>query len=330
MGAMRVMVTGGAGYIGSVAAELLIDAGHVVGVFDNLERGHEQALDPRAAFFKGDLRDLDSIHGALADFKPDAVMHFAAYALVPESMSQPEIYFRNNVVGGVNLAEAMLANDVKRIVFSSTCATYGQPERVPIDEDTVQRPTNPYGESKLSLEKVLRWYRELHGFKTVFLRYFNVCGATGKHGEDHAPETHIIPLVLQVALGQREKIMIYGDDYATPDGTCVRDYIHVADLVDAHIRALDLQSSAIYNLGNGNGFSVREVIESAREVTGHVIPAELAPRRAGDPDRLVAAADRAREQLNWRPRYTDLTSIIETAWQWHRAHPNGYDGATTR
>lgn len=323
---MRVLVTGGAGYIGSVATEMLLNAGHEVTVFDSLERGHVQALDARATFIKGDLRERQSIGNAVAESKPDSVMHFAAYALVPESMEKPEIYFRNNVVGGINLAEAMLDHGVKRIVFSSTCATYGEPEEVPIRETTPQRPANPYGESKLGFEKVLQWYSQLRDFKTVFLRYFNVCGATGKFGEDHDPETHIIPLVLQVAQGKRDRIGIYGDDYETPDGTCIRDYVHVSDLVDAHIRALDVDESCVFNLGNGTGFSVKEVVEAARNVTGHPIPVEISARRAGDPARLVAAADKAKTELGWQPAYTDLDSIIETAWNWHRAHPNGYEG----
>jgi UDP-glucose 4-epimerase len=303
---------------------MLLNAGHQVMVFDSLERGHAAALDPRAVFIQGDLRERQPIRDAMARHVPDAVMHFAAYALVPESMTKPEAYFRNNVVGGINLAEAMLEHGVRRIVFSSTCATYGEPEEVPIRETTPQRPTNPYGESKLSFEKVLQWYSKLHDFKTIFLRYFNVCGASGTHGEDHDPETHLIPLVLQVALGQREKIHIYGNDYATPDGTCVRDYIHVADLVDAHIRALAVKESRVFNLGNGAGFSVKEVVDAARAVTGHPIPAEIKPRRPGDPPRLIAAAERAKLELGWQPAHTSLHSIIETAWRWHRTHPAGY------
>jgi len=322
---MKVLVTGGAGYIGSVATEMLLDANHEVAVFDNLERGHIQAIDPRATFIKGDLRDRQSIQDAVGKARPDAVMHFAAYALVPESMERPEIYFRNNVVGGINLAEAMLDHGVRRIVFSSTCATYGQPEEIPIKEATPQCPENPYGESKLCCEQVFRWYSRLHGFKTAFLRYFNVCGATGTFGEDHDPETHIIPIVLQVALGKRDRINIFGDDYETSDGTCIRDYVHVADLVDAHIRALAVDESCVFNLGNGTGFSVKEVIGAARNVTGHPIPSEIKARRSGDPARLIAAADKAKLELGWRPVYTDLDSIIETAWNWHQSHPNGYE-----
>jgi UDP-glucose 4-epimerase len=321
---MKVLVTGGAGYIGSVTTEQMLDAGHEIVVFDNLERGHKEALDERARFIEGDLRDKDSIASAMMDVRPDAVMHFAAYALVPESMEQPEIYFRNNLGGGVNLSEAMLKADVGRIVFSSTCATYGQPDNVPITEDEKQSPENPYGESKLQFEKVLNWYRELHGIKAIFLRYFNACGATEKFGEDHDPETHIIPIVLQVALGQREHVKIFGEDYDTPDGSCVRDYIHIVDLAQAHILALDAEQDGPYNLGNGSGYSVKEVVEVAREVTGHPIPAVMAERRPGDPAKLIAAADKARDVLGWKPEYPELKDIIASAWQWHQAHPNGY------
>ncbi len=321
---MKVLVTGGAGYIGSVTTEKMLDAGHEIVVFDNLERGHRQALDERARFIEGDLRDKEGILSAMMDVKPDAVMHFAAYALVPESMEKPEIYFRNNLDGGVNLSEAMLKADVGRIVFSSTCATYGQPETVPITEDEKQKPENPYGESKLQFEKVLNWYRELHGMKAIFLRYFNACGATEKFGEDHDPETHLIPLVLQVPLGKRENVKIFGEDYDTPDGSCIRDYIHIVDLAQAHILALETEKDGPYNLGNGTGFSVKEVIDVCREVTGHDIPAIKAERRPGDPPRLIAGADKARNVLGWKPEYPDLKDIVESAWQWHQAHPDGY------
>ena len=321
---MRVLVTGGAGYIGSVTTELLLDAGHAVVVFDNLGRGHRAAIDARADFREGDLRDAAAIEAGMQDVRPDAVMHFAAYALVGESMEQPERYFGNNVVGGINLARAMLRADVGSIVFSSTCATYGQPERVPITEDENQEPQNPYGESKLMFEKTLNWYRELHGMQTVFLRYFNACGATGKFGEDHDPETHLIPLVLRVPLGQRESVNIFGEDYDTPDGTCIRDYIHIVDLAQAHILALTSGASGAFNLGNGTGYSVKEVIDTCRAVTGHPIPAVSAARRPGDPARLVAAAAKARRELGWQPRFPELTRIVESAWNWHQAHPNGY------
>jgi UDP-glucose 4-epimerase len=261
----------------------------------------------------------------MADVSPDAVIHFAAYALVGESMDCPERYFGNNVVGGLNLADAMLRHDVQKIVFSSTCATYGEPETVPITEDTPQCPTNPYGESKLAYEKVLQWYERIHGMKPVFLRYFNACGATEKFGEDHDPETHLIPIVLKTALGQREKVSIFGDDYDTPDGTCLRDYIHIADLAQAHILALGSEQTGAFNLGTGAGFSVKEVVDVAREVTGCRIAAEVAPRRPGDPARLVAAAGKASDVLGWRPAHPDLRTIVESAWQWHSAHPHGYE-----
>ena len=321
---MKVLVTGGAGYIGSVATELLLDKGFEVSVFDNLERGHKEAIDKRAKFIRGDLRNSDNILKAMKKTKPDAVMHFAAYALVPESMENPGMYFQNNVKGGVNLVDAMDKVGVGRIVFSSTCATYGQPDRVPITEDTVQRPTNPYGESKLIFEKTLLWYNKLKGMTTVFLRYFNACGATKKFGEDHDPETHIIPIVLQVALGKRKGLKIYGNDYPTPDGTCDRDYIHIVDLAQAHMLALKTKQSGPYNIGNGTGYSVKEVVDVARKITGHSIPVEMAPRREGDPAKLIAAPQKARKILGWKPRMDDLESIIESAWLWHKAHPNGY------
>jgi UDP-glucose 4-epimerase len=321
---MKVFVTGGAGYIGSVATEQLLDAGHEVTVFDNLERGHRAAVDTRAKFIEGDLRKSGDIIRAMADARPDAVMHFAAYALVNESMSQPELYFRNNVVGGINLAEAMLKANVRRIVFSSTCASYGQPEKVPIDEQTPQRPTNAYGESKLMFERILQWYEKLSAFQPVFLRYFNACGATEKFGEDHDPETHLIPNVLKVALGQKPHLMIFGSDYDTPDGTCLRDYIHIVDLAQAHMLALTSSVTGAFNLGTGHGYSVNQVVEIAREVTGRSIPVLMAERRAGDPARLIACADRAFNVLKWKPQYGDLRSIISSAWNWHKKHPNGY------
>lgn len=322
---MKVLVTGGAGYIGSVAARLLLDAGHEVLIFDNLQRGHRAAVDRRARFVRGDLREPDVIRGAMADFRPDAVMHFAAYAYVGESMDEPLLYFRNNVQGGLNLVDAMLQAGVRKIIFSSTCATYGQPETVPITEDTPQRPENPYGESKLLFEKILRWHEERKGFEAVYLRYFNACGASGDLGEDHDPEPHLIPLILQVPLGQRESIAIFGDDYETPDGTCVRDYIHIEDLGQAHVLALADGIRGAFNLGNGSGYSVKEVVDAAREVTGHPIPAVAAARRPGDPPYLIAAADKARTVLGWDPAYPDIRTILEHAWAWHRAHPRGYE-----
>lgn len=321
---MKIFLTGGAGYIGSVTTELLLDRGHEVVVFDNLERGHRDAVDPRAQLVVGDLRDRAQICDAMRAARPDAVMHFAAYALVGESMQDPVMYFRNNTTGGVNLADAMDAAGVKRIIFSSTCATYGYPERVPITEDLPQRPVNPYGESKLQFEKVLMWCHQRAGFQPVFLRYFNACGATEKYGEHHDPETHLIPNVLKVALGQSEKVEVFGDDYETPDGTCIRDYIHIADLAQAHILAVESDATGAFNLGNGGGYSVKEVIAAAREVTGRPIRAEMSPRRPGDPPRLIAAAEKARKVLGWSPRYPDLKTIISHAWAWHLAHPDGY------
>ena len=321
---MKVFVTGGAGYIGSVTVELLLDGGHEVSIFDNLERGHVEAVDPRARLIRGDLRNRAEIVEAIKTVRPDSVMHFAAYALVGESMQDPLMYFRNNVKGGLHLVEAMLAQDVKKIIFSSTCATYGQPETMPMTEDLPQRPTNPYGESKLMLETIMRWGQERRGLRPVFLRYFNACGATRKYGEDHTPETHLIPNILTVALGKKKAVQIFGDDYNTPDGTCVRDYIHIVDLARAHILALTGSHTGAFNLGTGTGFSVKEIVEVARSVTGHPIPVEMAPRRPGDPDRLVASAEKAIKVLGWKPELSDVRTIVQHAWDWHRAHPNGY------
>ena len=321
---MKIFLTGGAGYIGSITTECLLNEGHEVSVFDNLEQGHREAIDPRAGFIQGDLRDRDAVREAMISVRPDAVMHFAAYALVGESMDDPMMYFRNNVAGGIHLVEALLAADVKKFIFSSTCATYGFPDRIPMTEDLPQRPVNPYGESKLMFEKILLWAQERKGVQPVFLRYFNASGATGKYGEDHEPESHLIPLVLFVAQGKRDKIMIFGDDYDTPDGTCIRDYIHIVDLAQAHILAVTGDHTGAFNLGNGSGYSVKEVIDVAREVTGHPIPAEVAPRRPGDPDRLVASSKKAHDVLGWKPQYPDLQDIIEHAWAWHQAHPDGY------
>lgn len=321
---MKVLVTGGAGYIGSITSEILLDEGHEVVIFDNLGRGHREAVDARAEFIEGDLRNREDIRKAMGSVLPDAVMHFAAFALVGESMQDPMLYFRNNVLGGINLVESMIERGVKRIIFSSTCATYGQPERMPMTEDLPQRPTNPYGESKLMLEKVLNWEQERRGLQPVFLRYFNAAGATEKLGEDHDPESHLIPNVLAVALGKKKSVGIFGDDYETPDGTCIRDYIHIVDLAQAHIIALTGSQTGAFNLGNGDGYSVKQVVEVAREVTGHAIPAELAPRRPGDPARLIAAADKAKTVLGWKPKYPELRTIVQHAWNWHRTHPNGY------
>ena len=323
---MKILVTGGAGYIGGVTAKHLLDAGHEVVVFDSLELGHREAVDPRAQLVVGDLRNAEDIQAAMAAARPDAVMHFAAYALVGESSADPGKYFRNNDAGGINLADAMQACGVKRIVFSSTCATYGQPEAMPITEETPQRPTNPYGQSKLIYEQMLGWYAKIHGFRPVFLRYFNACGAEGRLGEDHAVETHIIPNVLKVALGQRDHVDVFGDDYATPDGTCVRDYIHVSDLAEAHRLAITSDFCGALNLGTGRGFSVKQIVEAARQVTGHPIPAVVAPRRAGDPDLLVSDPSKAAREIGWKASYLEPVDIIATAWEWHRKHPRGYAG----
>ena len=322
---MKILVTGGSGYIGSLTIRRLLEAGHQIHVFDNLERGHREALPEDLPLTVADLRDAEAIRATMRAFQPDAVMHFAAYALVGESMRKPEIYFQNNVVGGCNLLEAMRENGVGRIVFSSSCATYGEPGTDLITEETIQRPTNPYGESKLFFEKMLKWYGQIHGLSSIALRYFNACGAEGELGEDRgAMETHIIPLVLRVPLGQAPCARIFGDDYNTPDGTCIRDYVHISDLADAHLRAIQTGAEGAVNLGTGHGFSVREVVESARRVTGHPVPAEVTPRRPGDPDRLVAKAELAQKLLGWVPRYTEIDAIVDSAWQWHKAHPNGY------
>ena len=321
---MKVLLTGGAGYIGSVTTELLLNEGHEVVVFDNLERGHKAAVDKRAKLVVGDLRDAGQIQRAMKNAKPEAVMHFAAYALVGESMTDPGMYFANNTTGATNLVEAMVKHEVPRIVFSSTCATYGFPDKVPITEDTLQRPVNPYGEAKLMFEKVLLWYEKIHGIQPIFLRYFNACGATDKFGEDHEPETHIIPNVIKVALKQQPHVNIFGDDYDTPDGTCIRDYIHIVDLGRAHILALTCKATGPFNLGTGKGFSVREVIDVVRKVTKRDIPEVISPRRPGDPDRLVASAQKAKKILKWTPLYSNLNDIVESAWAWHQANPDGY------
>ena len=325
---MNVMVVGGAGYIGSHAVRLLLDAGHDVCVYDNLSRGHREAV-PEGLLVEGELTDRAKLVETLRSKRVDAVMHFAAFALVNESVNDPALYYRNNVVAALELLEAMRQADVKKMVFSSTTATYGEPEVVPIPETTPQRPINPYGFTKLVIEQALADYASAYGFAYAALRYFNAAGARpdGSIGEDHDPETHLIPIVLQVALGQREKITVFGDDYDTPDGTCVRDYIHIDDLGDAHLRALERLrpgKGICVNLGTGKGTSVREIIEACREVTGHPIPETIGERRAGDPSRLIADATVARELLGWTPRYMDVRSIVQTAWKWHESHPDGY------
>jgi len=321
---MKIVLTGGSGYIGSVTTELLCDDGHEVTVFDNLERGHREAVDPRARLVAGDLREPGPIRDVMREVRPDAVVHFAAYALVGESMEDPHLYFENNMGGGLNLLAAMRDSGVRKIIFSSTCATYGQPDVIPMTEELPQRPTNPYGESKLMFETALRWEQQRRGLQPVFLRYFNACGATEKYGEDHDPETHLIPNVLKVALGQAEAVPVFGDDYETPDGTCIRDYIHIVDLARAHILALEQDVTGPFNLGTGTGFSVKQVIDACREVTGRDIPARMSPRRPGDPARLVAGAEKAKRVLGWAPRHADLKTIVRHAWAWHQAHPHGY------
>jgi len=327
---MAVLVTGGAGYIGSHAVAALLERGEDVVVVDNLQQGHRAAV-LGGKLYVGDLRDEAFLNGVFSDNNIDAVIHFAANSLVGVSMKDPGSYYHNNVYGTLCLLEAMNRHGVKRIVFSSTAATYGEPERVPIDERDRTEPTNAYGETKLAMERMLKWFDIAHGMKYTALRYFNAAGAheSGKIGEDHSPETHLVPIVLETALGKRPHISIFGDDYPTEDGTCIRDYIHVSDLADAHILAVErLRSggdSAVYNLGNGTGFSVRQVIDIARRVTGRDIPSKVEPRRAGDPAVLVASSARAREELGWRPSRDSLEDIIRSAWEWHQSHPDGYE-----
>ncbi len=327
---MAVLVLGGAGYIGSHTVYELIDYGEEVVVADNLETGHIEAVHPKAKFYQGDIRNRAFVDRVFEENKIDTVIHFAANSLVGESMTNPLKYYDNNLCGTKVLLESMVAHRVDKIVFSSTAATYGEPENIPILETDKTNPTNCYGETKLSMEKMFKWTGRAHGLRYVSLRYFNACGAheSGQIGEAHAPETHLIPLILQVPNGKRESITIFGDDYPTEDGTCIRDYIHVTDLAMAHILAMKYlrggNPSNIFNLGNGVGFSVKEVIETARLVTGHPIPAVIEGRRAGDPARLIASSEKAREVLNWNPQHDDLGKIIASAWKWHQSHPNGF------
>jgi UDP-glucose 4-epimerase len=321
---MKILVVGGAGYIGSICAELLLDEGHEVVIFDNLTEGHRRAVDARAAFIEGDLANRQKIEAAFSKTRPDAVMHFAASALVGESMRDPSKYFRNNIANGLNLLDALVATGVPRIIFSSTCAIFGPPERLPIDETLPPRPINPYGESKLAFERILRWYDQIHGLKVVSLRYFNAAGASAKFGEDHRPETHLIPNVLKVALGQKRHVELFGTDYETPDGTCIRDYIHIVDLARAHILALKSTRNEFYNLGTGGGSSVREVIAACREITGRKIDIVEKPRRPGDPPRLIASSEKIKRELGWRSKFQSLEAIIESAWKWHEKFPDGY------
>ncbi len=326
-----ILVCGGAGYIGSHVVKLLLENNEEVVVVDNLETGHVDAVDERAKLELGDLKDLEFLDRVFNKYKIDGVIDFAAFSLVGESVEEPLKYFENNFYGTLCLLKAMKKNNVNNIVFSSTAATYGEAENIPILETDKTEPTNPYGESKLAVEKMFKWSAKAYGLKYTVLRYFNVAGAyhTGEIGEGHTCETHLIPIILQVALNQREKIGIYGDDYDTPDGTCIRDYIHVMDLADAHILALnrlrDGGDNQTFNLGNGEGFSVKQVIEVARKVTGHSIPAEISPRRAGDPAKLVASSEKANKILKWQPKYASLEKIISDAWNWHKNNPNGYE-----
>lgn len=325
---MRVMVTGGAGYIGSVVTEELLRDGHEVVVYDNLQKGHRQAVVAPAAFVRAELADKAKLSETLSARRIEAVIHMAADSLVGESCEHPAKYYQNNVIVGLTLLEAMRETSVNRIVFSSTAATYGEPEKQPIEETDPNRPTNPYGESKLTFERALRWYDEAYGLRYASLRYFNAAGASERCGEDHDPESHLIPIALQVAAGKRDSIQVYGADYPTPDGTCVRDYIHVIDLARAHILALGAldKGSRIYNLGcGGEGYSVNEVLAAAREVTGKEIRATVSARRAGDPSVLIASSEKIKRELGWKPQFQDSRVIIESAWKWMQAHPAGYD-----
>jgi UDP-glucose 4-epimerase len=324
---MRVLVTGGAGYIGSVVTEQLVNDGHHVVVYDNLAKGHRHAIVSGADFVHGDLLEADKLRQTLKDNQIDAVIHMAASSLVGESVEQPAKYYHNNVVAGLVLLDTMRDCGVRRIVFSSTAATYGEPEAQPIFETAATNPTNPYGETKLAFERAMHWHERAYGLRYASLRYFNAAGASEKCGEDHDPESHIIPITLQAAAGKRPHVEIFGEDYPTADGTCVRDYIHVIDLARAHILSLDVLSerSAIYNLGcGGDGYSVRDVIDTARRVTGKDIPVRMGPRRSGDPAVLIASSDKIKSELGWQPQFQDLGMIIESAWRWMLAHPNGY------
>ena len=324
---MRILVTGGAGYIGSIVSAELLRAGHQVMVYDDLRHGHRRAVPKGAEVIIGEVGEQEALDRAFQQHRPEAVMHFAAVIEAGESMRSPERYFRNNTASSLTLLECMLQHECKRLVFSSTAALYGNPERTPIKEDAPLVPTNAYGESKLLVERMLAWFHRIHGLRYASLRYFNAAGGAGELGEDHQPESHLIPLVLQVAQGKRPSIAIYGTDYPTPDGTCIRDYIHVLDLASAHVLALDALTTRyqpIYNLGNGRGFSVRQVVEVARKVTGHAIPAEDAPRRPGDPAVLVASSEKICRELGWQPRYPELEQIVASAWEWRKRHPNGY------
>ena len=326
-----LLVTGGAGYVGSHAVVELLARGHKVVVFDNLYQGHREAVPAEAKFVQGDLADRNAVAALFKAHRFDAIMHFAAHSLVGESMTKPFRYVGENVVNALTLIEAAVENKVRKFVLSSTCAIFGTPARVPIDEDVPKAPVNPYGEGKLAVERILHWADQAHGLRSAGLRYFNAAGAhpTADIGEDHSPETHLIPIALDVALGKRPHIDVYGTDYPTPDGTCVRDYIHVCDLADAHVRVLDAldERSRRYNVGIGRGYSVREVLAAVRRVTGTKVPERVAPRRAGDPPVLVAAPDLIRRELNWQPRFTEIDQIVATAWKWRQTHPHGFGAA---
>ena len=324
---LKVLITGGAGYIGATAVRLLLKHGHEVTALDNLSQGHRQAVPEKARLVIADLADRETLSLLFQESKFDAVMHFAASALVGESMQHPEKYFRNNVVSSLNLLECCANHKVSRFVFSSTAATFGDPKTSLIDENSPKNPLNPYGESKLQVEAMMHWFQKIHGVRYAKLRFFNVAGAWDGHGEHHDPESHLIPIVLKVALGKRESVSVFGSDYPTPDGTCIRDYVHIYDLAMAHLLVLDAlkeREALAYNLGNGNGFSVREVIEAARKVTGRPIATVESPRRPGDPPVLVASSAKISKELAWKPRYDKLEEIIQTAWDWHQAYPNGY------
>ncbi len=321
---MKILVAGGAGYIGSVCTEYLLDRGHEVVVFDALINGHREAVDSRAVLIQGNLEDAAAINQAVAAHRPEGVIHFAAFIEVGESMQNPGKYFRNNVANGLNLLEACVANGVRKVVFSSTAAVYGMPNQVPIPESEPTKPINAYGESKLMFERVLYWYREIHGLQYTALRYFNAAGASPTYGEDHNPESHLIPLVMQAAEGKRKSIKVFGTDYDTPDGTCIRDYVHVLDLAQAHLLALQSDICGAFNLGSGNGHSVRAIIDAVREVTGVDFAVEEVERRPGDPARLVGDSTEARKVLGWQPQYDDVREIVRHAWAWRKAHPNGY------
>ena len=323
---MNILVTGGAGYIGSVAVEQLRKAGESVIVFDNLCQGHRQAVHPEALFIKGDLRDRDIVNALFEQYAVDAVMHFASHTLVGESMQKPFLYLRDNVLNALNLLESAISHGVRKFILSSTANLFDSPEQIPIKSTERIVPGSPYGESKHIIERYLHWFEKIYGLRYASLRYFNAAGASEERGEDHQPELHLIPIVLQVAQGRRDKLTVFGNDYKTPDGTCIRDYIHVTDIAQSHILALNAldKGSRVYNLGNGKGYSIMEVVRSAREITGHPIPVEIGSRRPGDPDILIADSTHIREELGWTPRYPDLRDIIESAWKWHYAHPNGY------